>query len=295
MSGSFAQNIVEEFPLGPCKVLLAGNNLGHTDESTKLTIKGTVFEALAAKYGKASVGEFLNGQQAEVDAVLMQNDMTILAVAFPGATQVTDGSGNSKITFGKTAGQKIAISTLQLIPENGTNNPASLDVTWTMQVSPVGDFEAVYDGGKIAGYKVKFKGIINEAGASDGSWVGTFGDTTITGSSTHPTVTAVSPVNGATGVSTSAAVVATVSQALYGPSVSTATVTLVEDPLGTPVEIAGTVALVNNGASTTVTFTPTSALVGSKSYVFSMSPLVTNQNFIALGSSGQGFASHFAT
>ena len=295
MSGAFSQNIVEEFPLGPCYVTFNGNNLGHTDESTKMTLTAEVVKAMAAKFGKTAVGAYLNGQQAEVDLVLMQNDMTILAAAFPGATQVTNGGGASKITFGKIAGRVITSGTLVLVPENGTNNPASLNVGWTMQAAPIGNFEAIYDGGKIAGFKCKFLGIINESGASDGSYTGTFGDQTITGSSSHPTVSGVVPANAATGVALGSNIVATISAALYGPSVNTQTVTLVQDPLGTPVQITGTVALANNGASTTITFTPTSNLTVSKSYVFALSPLITDQNFNTLGAGGAGFGSHFAT
>jgi hypothetical protein len=152
----------------------------------------------------------------------------------------------------------------------------------------------VYDGGKIAGYKVKFKGIINEAGASNGSWLGQFGDSTITGVSTAPTVSAVNPANAATGV-TQNNVTATISQALYAPDVTADSVLLIEDPTGTPTVYAcNAPVLVNNGSSTTITLTAAngSNFTASKSYTFVINGTVRNQNLVPFAAS---FLSHFAT
>ena len=287
-SGSYAKSIAEVFPLGPCTVAVNGNDLGHTDESgVKLTLKATIVQTMVSAYGKVATNGFLNGQQAEADFVIMQTDMTILAAAFPGATPVTNAGGSSKLTFGLYAATKIPTVTLTLTPLQ-TLSPIS---NFTMIAYPAGDFEPVYEGGKWAGYKCKFVGVVNESGASNGSFVGQFGDSTITADATAPSVSGVVPANAATGVATSATVIATITKALQGSTVNTSTVTLVQDPTGTPVEVVGSVALVNNGASTTVTFTPTSALTASKSYVFVMSPNILGQNSVALTS----FLSHFAT
>jgi hypothetical protein len=163
-----------------------------------------------------------------------------------------------------------------------------------MQAVPIGDFSPVYEGGKVAGYKVKFSGIINEAGAASGAWMGQFGDSTITANVSAPTVSGVVPAQAATGVATSANVVWTLSAAMNGNTINTNTVSLVEDPAGTPVDVPGSVALVNNGSSTTITFTPTSALTASKTYVAILGAGITDQTGLHI-SGGVGYSSRFAT
>ena len=290
-----AENIAEVIPLGPAKVTFNSISLGHTDESgVKLTLKATIVKAQVAKYGKSDVGVFLNGQQAEVDFVIMQSDMTILQLAVPGATIVTNSGGNSKLTFGLTAGFQLVPQTLSITPYLGPTSYGSVtpNIAWTMQAVPMGDFDPVYEGGKVAGYKVKFSGVINESGAASGSWMGSFGDPTITADAVAPTVSGVVPANAATGVATSANVVATLSKAMNGNTVNTETVLLIEDPTGTPLEIAGSVVLVNNGSSTTITFTPTSALASSKAHTFIITTNALGQNGLPITG---GFLSHFAT
>ena len=292
-----SENIAEVIPLGPASLTFNGVNLGHTDESgLKLTLKGTLVKAQVAKYGKADVGVFLNGQQAEVDGVMMQSDMTLLAAAFPGATKVTNGGGASKLTFGVGAGTLLTPYTLVVAPYQGPTAYGSVTPTinWTMQAVPVGDFDPVYEGGKVAGYKVKFSGVINEAGASSGSWVGQFGDSTITANITAPTVSGVVPAQAATGVATSSNVVWTLSANMNAATVNTNTVSLIKDPAGTPSDVPGTVVLANNGSSTTITFTPTSALTAGKTYVANLAPSVADQTGLVI-SGGAGYSSRFAT
>ena len=293
MSGNYAQNITEEFPLGPCKVLFNANNMGHTDESTKMTMKATVVEAMAAKYGKSGVAYFLNGQEVEVDFVLLQNDMQILSTAVPGATLVTNSSGASKLTFGAVAGQIIPSATLTLVPENGTSNPATLNVSWTMQAAPVGDFELVYDGGKIAGVKCKYKSVINEAGAVAGAYLGTFGDSTIVGSAVELTATVV-PAEAATGV-TGKTVTWTFSASLNGNTVNAQTFQVIENPASSPVAVPGTVVLTNAGAATTVVWTRTAGnFTASQYWVALASPTVADQNGNLL-ENGVGLSTYFQT
>lgn len=292
-----SENIAEVIPLGPASLTYNSVNMGHTDETgLKLTLKGTMVAAMVAKYGKANVGMFLNGQQAELDGVMMQSDMTLLSSAFPGATIVTNGSGKSKLTFGIGAGTQITPYTLVVTPYNGPTAYGSVTPTinWTMQAVPIGDFSPVYEGGKVAGYKVKFSGIIDEAGAASGAWMGQFGDSTITANVSAPTVSGVVPAQAATGVATSANVVWTLSAAMNGNTINTNTVSLVKDPAGTPVDVPGSVVLVNNGSSTTITFTPTSALTVSKTYVAILGAGITDQTGLPI-SGGVGYSSRFAT
>ena len=296
MSGAYAQNIAEVFPIGPAQVIFNGNNLGHTDETgVKVTMKAKITQTKVAKYGDTPTGGFLNGQTVEIDCVIMQNDMTILAATFAGATIVTSGANLSKITFGVAAGTPIPSSTLQILPELIALDSQTPNMTFTCQAYPEGDFSPVYEAGKWVGYKAKFIATINEANGASGSWLAQFGLTSITSGGSAPTVSGVVPANAATGVAVGATIVWTFTEALQsGPqNINTENFSVVEDPLGTPVLVAGTVALVNGGASTTVTFTPTSNLASGKGHTAIVNPAVLAQNGIAYG--GTGFQSHFAT
>lgn len=283
------KNIAQVYTLGPAAVNYNGIDLGHTDETgAKLMVKAKVVEAKTSKFGDTPVARWLNGQTAEVEFVIMQTDMTIIQAAIAGMTAVTNGGGSTKLTLGKIAGTLITPATLTLTPEI-VGTPVT---TWTMQATPDGDFTPTYEGGKWTGYKCKFVGTINEAGAAANSWLGTFGDPTITADAVAPVVSSVAPANAATGVLTSAVVVATMSKNLNGLTVDTESVQLIKDPAGTPTLVPGSVALVNAGAGTTVTFTPTSALTAAKTYAFVMAPTIKDLAGNALAG---GFVSRFAT
>lgn len=270
MSG-FAQDINQVNVLSPGKVYTGTypgvNLLGHTDENgVKITGKAKMVLLKVAKFGDSAVGGVLNGQQFEADFTLMQTDMAIIAASFAGATLVTSGTGTQKITWGMTAGTRIPVVTLTVVPEIPGSGTAESPLTnWSMQAIPMGDFDAVYEGGKWVGFKCKFTGIVNESGAANNSWNGTFGDATISVSGTTPTVSSIIPAQGATGVSTSAAVVATLNEVVQAQTVSSATCYLLEDNSNAFTNVPCTVTY--NAAGPTITLTPKSTLTGGKQYI----------------------------
>jgi hypothetical protein len=85
---------------------------------------------------------------------------------------------------------------------------------------------------------------------------------TLAPDTTPPTVTAVSPADGATGVSASANVTATFSEAVDPPTVTSATFTLVEQGTTTPAPAAVTY----NSGSLTAVLNPSGNLVAGKTY-----------------------------
>lgn len=256
---------------GPVNCLVNSVNIGHTDEKgVSITRKVTTVEAFVGKFGKTPVGGWKNGEVIEADFVLMETVMTNLANMFPGLHIVTSGA-NSKITFGEIAGQKITGVPLKFQTFISANTPG---YDFTLQSAiPVGDFDPVYAGDKFLGWKVKFRGIVDEAGGADGSFLGTFGDTTITADVTPPTLSSSVPADDAAGVSTSATVTLNFSEAMNQNTILT--------PPGTPsrpnfrlvqwsagigsvaTEVPGTVTM---PTSQQMVFTPTSALTGGKSY-----------------------------
>jgi hypothetical protein len=259
-------NVQEVVDLGGCNAVINGVNVGHFDENgLKASVKSTVIEAFAAKYGMQAVKRFLNGQTIDLEGELIQTSFGNLAEALPGATKVTDGSGDSKLTFGQIGGTEIPAVTLVLTSFLSGNTP-TYDLT--LKVTPVGDFELLYSGNGIQKWKVKWSGVVNEASGDDGSYSFQFGDSTITPDVTPPTVSAVTPLNAATGVSVGSSVVWTISEELNSDTVSDETVLLFKDAAGpTGLQVAGAVTLVNNGASTQITFNPTSNLDASSDYV----------------------------
>lgn len=259
-------NVQEVITLTGCNIVIDGVNVGHSDEKgMKVSVKNTVIEAFATKYGQTAVKRFLNGQQVDVEGELIQTSFGNLVEVLPGATKVTDGGGDSKLTFGQIGGTEIPSVTLSLTPFLTDNTPT---YDFTMKVTPVGEFELLYSGDGIQKWKVKFSGVIDEASGSDGSYTFQFGDSSITPDVTAPTVSAVSPVNAATGVDVGSSVVWTISEELNSDTVNDETVLLFKDATGpTGLQVAGTVTLVNSGASTQITFNPTGSLAASSDYL----------------------------
>jgi hypothetical protein len=101
--------------------------------------------------------------------------------------------------------------------------------------------------------------------ASAATWTFT---TTTPPDTTPPTVSSVTPLDGATGVAVGTTVTATFSEAMDNATLTTATFTLVVTGTGTPV--AGTVGVSGN----TATFTPTAALSPSTQYTATLNTSV---------------------
>lgn len=253
--------------LGGCRLTVDGVILGHTmEEGTKVSLTSEIVKAMVAKFGKAIVRHFLNGQSATVEFVLAQTEFASLAKVLPGATLVTDTGGDQKVTFGKTAGTPLTAVTVVLAPFLDANTPL---YDFSMRGAPVGDWEAVYDGSKVQGWKCKFEGVINESGGAEGSFLATFGDASITADATAPTATVV-PADAADPVAVGANVVWTLSQEVDGNLIDGEHVMLMQDPTGeaaTGLEVAGVITYNNNGALTTITFNPTGNLTAATKYI----------------------------
>ncbi len=252
--------------IGPAAVSIASVDMGHTDEEgAKVALTNEIVEAMAGKYGQTPVKKWLNGQRVEVEFNLIQTNFTNLASVLPGATKVTSGA-DSKLTFGKNAGTPLTGVALKLTSHITAQTPA-YDFT-IAQAVPIGDFELVYSGEGFNKWACKFEGLIDEGGGADGSWLATFGDTSISADAVAPTATVV-PADDAAAVAVGTAVVWTVSENLNGNTVDAFSVYLLEDAetAGAGAKVAGTVVLVNNGASTTITFTPDSDLTAATPFV----------------------------
>lgn len=260
-------NVNEVIDLGACNLVVGGVNLGHTDEvGTKAMVKGKIIEAKAGKYGDVAVKRFMDGQQIDIEGVLIQTNFDNLGSTLPLATVVTDGSGNKKLTFGAIAGSVIPTVTVVLSSFLSGNAPI---YNLSLKATPVGDFELLYSGNGIQKWKFKFSGVIDEAAGANGSYGFTFGDPTITQDVTPPAVSAVVPTNAQTGRPTSQVVTWTISKDLNPDTVNALTVTMFKNATGpTGLQVAGTVVLANAGAATTITFTPSAPLTsGSVDYI----------------------------
>lgn len=252
---------------GPVGVSINGADVGHTDDKgVKCNFKNTLVYAMAGKYGKVPVNAWLNGQDMEIEFDLIQTVKADLSTVLPGATLVTDGGGNQKLTFGRGAGFKLIGVPIVLTPY-----PAQMAPQFNFQIVravPIGDFDLVYTGDAFNLWKCKFKALIDEAGGTEGSFLWTFGDPSVTADPVAPAVSAVSPLDGAVAVPTGANVVATITKDLDGNTVNTGSVHLISDPGGAALPVDGVVTLANNGALTTITFNPTPPLSGLTQHLF---------------------------
>lgn len=264
-------DLTKQISLGPCSLSFNSVDLGHTDENgLKLTRKMTVVQAKVGKYGASISNRLYNGEEVTIEGVLAQTDFTILAAAFAGVTTVT-GSGKTKLTFGKIAGTVFTGAALKIQSLISANDPLyQINIP---RAHPEGDFEAVYSGGVFQGWKVKFVGMVNEAGGTDGNYLWSFGDPTASADLVAPTVSSIVPGDNTT-VAAPSVITATISKALDGNTVNAYSVLLYKAPASTGttgLKVSGTIVLTNNGASTTIAFTPGSALASATTYEFVLS------------------------
>lgn len=245
--------------MGPCNVVVAGVNVGHTGASGAKVAGSTTFvEAMVGQYGQSVVDVFENGQRFEVEFSLAQTEFATLAACLPGATQFVDGA-DRKLGFGKTAGQKVTAVTFKLTALNAANTPL---YDFTAMAVPIGDFEIPYSGEATNEWTCKFLCVVDET-AAEGRWLAEVGDVSITADVAAPTMSAILPLDDEAAASRATTIVATFSENLDPTTVHADSFFVLEDPLGAgeTVKVAGAApVLVNNGASTTITFTPGSTL-----------------------------------
>ncbi len=284
-----AEDISLILPLGAVAMTYNGVELGETTPNTKVTIKTTFVEAETGKYGKVPTNVFRNGTRVEVEAELMQNDITnIQTAAYPQFTLVS-GSGKVKMTLGQIAGLANSKAILTMTSFVSTNTPY-YDFTLS-QATQIGDPELMYTAEKVQVWKVKFVGCI-DIGKAAGNYLGSFGDNSATADAVAPTVSSVVPaIDGTAAIGTS--VVWTMSKALNVNTVNDFTVYLVKaDPSGAGTKVAcAKPVLVNNGASTTITLTPSGALTGTTAYLAILTQGIQDQ----VGNSLAMYTSNFTT
>lgn len=249
---------------GASAVSIGGTDVGFTDESgVKITVSTKKAEAKVALYGDTPVSDFIVSQNVKAEFILSQTDWASLALVLPGCTKVTSGA-NSRVDFGVYAGTRttgVAVVFAPVATAYATVNKFTI-FNAALDSEP----EIVYSGDEngIQKWKVIVKGMIDTT-KSNGQLLASYGDTSISADAVAPTVSAVTPLDAATGVATSTTVVLTFSKDLLLSSVTTDTVIVFRD--NTSTKVSGAVGLVNNGASTQVTFTPGSALTALAKYL----------------------------
>lgn len=272
-------DISKVIPLAASNITIGGTNVGHTDEEgAKVTLTGTIIEAMTGQHGQVGVRKWLNGQRVTVEFNIIQtkDNWAVLEKMLVGGTKVTDGSDN-KITFGLNAGTEISSAELILKPIASADTPM-YDFTMHKAVK-MGEPEIVFSGANYQKWACKFEALIDEAGGSDGNWLCSFGKDATTGDAVAPTATVV-PVDDAGAVAVGTAVVYTCSEDLDGNTVNTNTVYLLEDAeaAGDGSVVAASVVLVNAGASTTITLTPDSNLTGTTEFTALLTAQVKDKN-----------------
>lgn len=290
-----AQDITEIVLPGPCVVTINSVNMGHTDEkgvTAKCSIE--LAQAYAALYGKKLPAKVFNaGQGLEVEFNLVQSDLSDLDEVLPGSAYVLDsGLSKEKVTFGNIAGTALSGVAISFAPSITTNTPY-YDLT-IPSAARVGEFEMVYRPDGVQMWHCKFIALANEASGTDGSYICSWGDASAAASATAPTVSAVSPLDAATGVDVTANVVWTLTQALDAATVDTNSVLLFKDtgPGTVLTQVAGAVTLVNSGAATTITFNPTASMTASSVHRAILLPRIRNQAGVVMAAA---YTSDFTT
>jgi len=249
---------------GPCTVVVNGGDVGHTDEhGAEADPIEAYVDAKAGKYGPhgAPVQKFSAGTMVKVKFNLIQSVYTDIATVYSLFTATTSG-GNTKLGIGRKAGAPLTGVTLVLTPEQSARTPFS-KFTLTRAV-PTGAPKLVWTAEKYQAWACEFEGMVDEAGGSEGFWLGTLGDPTISADVTAPTATCV-PVDDATGVATTVVPVVTFSEIMNQNTLDALHVKLVEwsGAVGTNPTVR---ACTLTPTTTTLTITPAAPLTSGLKY-----------------------------
>ena len=211
------------------------------------------------------------GQQSSTALLEIRSVAAIADIIPPTVSSVTPVNGTTGVSINTTVtatfseainGSTVTNSTFQL-RDAGNNlvaatvNTSSNQITLTPSSALSGStvFTATITGGASG-----VKDLAGNALVSNYTW----SFTTASVDNTPPTVTSVSPVNGATGVSTGTTVIATFSEAINGSTVTTGTFQLRDASNNLVTATVST-------SSNQITLTPSSALSGSTVYTATIS------------------------
>jgi len=243
--------------------------VAYNPSTFQATLTPSVNLANSTTYGAVVLGGANGVSDAAGDPLATNYTWAFTTSTPPAVAAVTPATGATGVAIGSTLtvtfseamnASTISGSTIQLTGPSGVTVPATVtynSATFTATLTPSANlansttYTAVVLGGASGA-----KDTAGDPLAANYSW--TF---TTASPATGPTVTAVSPANGSTGVATGGNVTVTFSEAINAATISSSTIKL-DGPSG--VAISATITY--NSSTNTVTLTPASALSNSTTY-----------------------------
>jgi len=245
--------------LGPSSITIDGTDAGHILEAILKNPSATT-SGMSGDHGNASVAEFHIPENPTLEISLAQVDLPMYAKIMAAATLTTSGA-DEVLGVGRIAGFRITPVEITITPvQSAISGSRALDA-WLCV--PIGEVDISYDL-KQQVAKITFKLLADES-RSDGETFYRFGKVSLSPDSTPPTISSVSPADGATGAATSVTPVITFSEALDQGTILPQNIFLVK-ATSTGVEVPVTATLSYNPTTHAVTLTPGSALASSTEY-----------------------------
>lgn len=247
---------LSELLSGPMQMTFKGVNLGFTQEGTTVSVESEDEEITVDEMGNTPVEALHTADRVTVTVRLAQWSITLLKTLLPAGTYVQDGS-KEKITIGRATGLRMSSIAGQLTLHPIANDASDVteDFTaWKAYVSEPIEWVGTYD--NIRSYEVTFT-CLADMGRADKDRVAAIGDTSAAADTTAPSVSAVSPLDGATGVAVGSNVEITLADDdLDESTMNATTVILIDDSNDT--QIAGAYSWASGTKK--ITFNPTSDL-----------------------------------
>lgn len=160
--------------MGVCDVTFNGVDLGHTLGGVEVTYEPEYADIKVDKYGNTLADKVLIGEKFMAKVPLAEFTIANLKNAI--ATATFAGAANSRITVGKSSGQRLSAVAYQLVLHPRAEGTRAYDVVIHKAVVA----SEVLLSHKIDEQKVievTFEGLIDET-KSDGNYLGLIGDST---------------------------------------------------------------------------------------------------------------------
>lgn len=165
---------ITKVKMGVCSVTFNGVDLGHTAGGVEATYEPEYSDIKVDKYGNTIADKILTGEKLTAKVPLTEKTIANLKVAMPNATFA--GAANSRITLGKSAGQRMSSVAAELVLHPIAEGTRAYDVvihkavvTSEIMLSMKVDEQTVTE--------ATFEGLIDET-KSDGNYLGLIGDST---------------------------------------------------------------------------------------------------------------------
>lgn len=163
------QQLLSQIKIGHRQILMGANDVGFTEEGSKLIIKGDGVERVVAEYGSSPFDIYLKGWEIAIELIVKESTLDMIAAAI-GGTIV--GASVDKVDL-NVAPRSASTAVWKLKIPGSVND----DLTWTIwKGAIIPDVEPVFNNEEDQMFKIRVQALLDQDATSKKCRMVRYGD-----------------------------------------------------------------------------------------------------------------------